>query len=221
MASLLRRPRRTLVDPHEPSAEPFRTLRLALDIRREGRTGNVVVVTSPHSGEGKTVVSTNYALVAAQGARSVLLIDGDLRRPSVHERFGFERSPGLVELLADGDDVRQYARAVPEAGGSLDVLPAGREIHGAGDIVSSERMGEVIRQAAAAYDLVVIDSPPLLNTLDAAGLGSFPGVDVIVVVDQASRRRPLMKALRKLQLMESNVAGIVVNREGALTPYEY
>lgn len=221
MPSLLRRRRSCLVDLHGPSAEPFRTLRLALDIRRERRTGNVVVVTSPNAGEGKTVVATNYALVAAQTSQSVLLIDGDLRRAAVHTRFGLERSPGLVELLADSVDIRQYAHAVPEAGGSLDVLPAGQPIPGSGDIVSSRRMGEVIRQASENYDLVVIDSPPLLNTVDAAGFAAFPGVDVVIVVDQGSRRRPLVKALRKLELLEANVAGIVVNREGALRPYEY
>ena len=222
MASLLqRRPRRYLVDPSEPSAEPFRTLRLALEIRQDGRSGNALVCTSPLADEGKTLVATNYALVAAQSGQSVLLVDGDLRRPSVHERFGIERSPGLVELLAAGGDVRRFARPVADVTPSLEVIPAGREIPSPGDLISSRRMAEVLRQASEAYDLVVIDSPPLLSTLDAAGLASLGGIDVLVVVDSGSRRRTLLKALRQLRLMETNVAGIVLNRDGELSPYTY
>lgn len=221
MASLIaRRPRRYLVDPSEPSAEPFRTLRLALDIRQDGRSGNVLVCTSPLAGEGKTLVATNYALVAAQSC-SVLLIDGDLRRPAVHERFGIDRSPGLVELLAAGSDIRRFARPAVEGTPGLEVIPAGREIPSPGDLISSRRMADVLRQASEAYDLVVVDSPPLLSTLDAASLGALGGTDVLVVVDSGSRRRTLLRALRQLRLMETNVAGIVLNRDGELSPYTY
>lgn len=217
---LIERGRPGLVDLAGPSSEPFRTLRLALELRRETRTGNTILFTSARAGAGKSTVAANFALVSSLGQTRVLLVDGDLRRPTLHDAFGLPRSPGLVELLAADaklEDVVKEAHFL----GRLDLLPAGRALPGSGDLTSSTRMGEILKQAAKLYDLVVVDSPPLLGAIDAAGLASFDGVDVVFVATRYERRRPLQKALRKLELMGANVAGIVVNREGNLSTYGY
>src|SRR3954464_7521311 len=91
-----------VVDPATPSAEPFRMLRLAVDLRPKSATTNAVLVTSPHKGDGKSTVAANYALVSALTRERVLLIDADLRSPSVHGMFGLNRSVGVVELIRDG-----------------------------------------------------------------------------------------------------------------------
>lgn len=220
MAEATARKRGRIVDPGTPSSEPFRTLRLALQLRSNLGSGNVVVVTSAGAGEGKSTVAANYALISSFGQAKVLLIDGDLRQPSVHELFDLPRAPGLVELLATGPHLEPFTHSLPTVG-QLDVITAGRPIPRSGDLASSERMGATLQQASKQYGLVVIDSPPLLSSADAAGLTSHPDVDVVLVTDKSSRRRQVLKALRKLDLIEANLAGIVVNREGRLATYGY
>jgi capsular exopolysaccharide synthesis family protein len=212
--------RSRIVDPGAPSSEPFRTLRLALQLRSSLRSGNIVVVTSADAADGKSTVAANYALLSSFGHANVLLVDGDLRKPSIHELFDLPRAPGLVELLASGPHLEPFTHSVPTLG-QLDVITAGRPIPRSGDLASSERMGAMLQQASKQYALVVIDSPPLLSSADAAGLATHPGVDVVLVTRKSSRRRQVLKALRKLDLIEANVAGIVVNREGRLATYGY
>jgi capsular exopolysaccharide synthesis family protein len=209
-----------LVDPGAPSSEPFRSLRLALQLRADGGSSNAVLFTSPEAGDGKSTVAANYALISSVSHSNVLLIDGDLRKPTLHELFGIPRSPGLVELLAAGSSVKNFVQRAPTLG-QLDVLPAGRPIARSGDLASSKRMGEMLRQATNEYELVVIDAPPVLGAADAAGIASHGDVDVVLVVKRAGKRRAVRNALRKLELLEANVAGIVVNREGRLATYGY
>ncbi len=207
-----------LVDPASPSAEPFRMLRLAIDLRPEA-TSNTVLVTSPHKGDGKSTIAANYAMVAALTSTRVLLIDGDLRSPMQHLYFGLPRSPGVVDLIRDG---RALPDVVHRAGYlGLDLLPAGGAISRPGDLVTSKQFGALLEEARSSYDLVVIDAPPVLLAADAASIAARDGVGALLVVDHHARRRHISNAVRKLRLMEANLLGIVVNREGRLATYGY
>jgi capsular exopolysaccharide synthesis family protein len=208
-----------VVDPATPSAEPFRMLRLAVDLRPNSGTTNAVLVTSPHKGDGKSTVAANYALVSALTRERVLLIDADLRSPSVHGMFGLNRSVGVVELIRDGLKLSDAIQRVGYLG--LDVLTSGAEIARPGDVAGSRQFAELIIEARAAYDLVVIDSPPVLIAADAAGIAAQEDVGALLVVRRRSRRRHIASAIRKLQLMDANVLGLVVNREGSLATYGY
>lgn len=215
-----RKRRLRLVDPGAPSAEPFRSLRLALQLRRDQESGNIVAFTSPEPEDGKSTIAANYALISALSHAPILLIDADVRKPTLHEIFEVPRSPGLTEALAAGGRVDDFAVPIP-ALGNLRLLPAGRPIPRSGDLASSHRMGELLADASRQYGLVVLDSPPILTAADAAGLASHQGVDMVLVVNRSSRRRGVMKALRRLELIEANTAGIVVNRQGRLATYAY
>jgi Mrp family chromosome partitioning ATPase len=164
-------------------------------------------------------VAANYALISAQSQDSVLLIDGDLRKPTLHEVFDVPRSPGLTEALAAGGPSDGFAHSIGVLG-NLDFLPAGRPVPRSGDLASS-RMGELLAQASDRYGLVVVDASPVLSAADTAGLASHGRIEFVLVVNRSSRRRVVNKALRQLELIEANVAGIVVNRHGRLTAYGY
>jgi capsular exopolysaccharide synthesis family protein len=211
------RPPRAVVDPTTASAEAFRTLRLALQIRADGRTGNSFLFTSAEPGAGKSTVAANYALIASMRQR-VLLIDADLKRPALHKFFAVDQAPGLVDLLA-GTPFDEGIRHVGP--GALELVPAGSSISHVSDVTASERMGELLRTAAASYDLVVLDAPPVLASADAEGLASHDGVTVVLVVRPSTKRRLITKALRRLELIDANVAGIVVNRLARVSPYAY
>jgi ATPases involved in chromosome partitioning len=213
-------PKKRLVDPGAPSSEPFRALRLALQLPSVEHQSNVLLMTSAEPGEGKSTLAANYALVSAIGFRNVLLIDADLRKPCLHDFFGMPRSPGLVDLAASNGHLKEFTRPVPNFG-TLDLLTAGSAIRRSSDLTSSARMAAILDEAAQKYSLVVIDSPPLLSAADAAGISSLPGVSVILVVGNGARRRLVRKALRKLELIEAHVAGAVMNREGRLSAYDY
>ena len=222
MASALGREQapRGVIDPSQPSAEPFRALRLALDLRREARRGNIVVFTSAHPGEGKSTIALNYALVASLNQQRVLLIDGDLRHPVLHEVFAVGRTPGLVDALGGLGELSTNTHQVRSLG-HLELLTAGRPVPGIGDLMSSQRMHDFLSSAADEFDAVVVDTPPVLAVPDAAGLAAREDVDVALVVDRRTRRRAVTRALRELELVNANVLGIVLNREGELSRYGY
>lgn len=200
----------SLIEPSSPYAEPFRTLRLALGLRSAGGQRRAVLFTSPGVEEGKSTVASNLALVASLGQR-VLLIDADLHRPVQHERFHVHRLPGLVELLA----APQVALAdFVQRAGTLEVLASGRSVLRAGDLAASKRMREILETALELYEMVVLDSPPVLHAADAVGLASHPCVDVVLVVNGSTRRRAIRHALRELELVEASVVGLVANRHG-------
>jgi capsular exopolysaccharide synthesis family protein len=214
-----RRSRRGVVDPSHPSAEPFRSLRLALELRDGERQSNIVVFTSANPGEGKSTLAANYAVVAAINHPSVLLIDADLRSPSLHDIFQAPRAPGLVDVV--------LGEAAPSAShrasglGNLDVLTAGSRVLSGGDVVSSKRMRDFVESAAVNYDLVIMDTPPILSAADAATIATGVHADIVLVIDKSSRRRAVARALRELELVHASVLGIAMNREGSIARYGY
>jgi capsular exopolysaccharide synthesis family protein len=210
--------RQALVDPGSPSAEAFRTLRLALQLRGETGKGSGVLVTSAEPGAGKSTMAANFALVSALARTRVLLIDADLRRPVQHEIFGLPRSPGLVEYLAGGGPLDRFIQRGPDR---LDVLTAGREVPRAGDVLSSSRMRDLLEDAGAQYDMVVVDTPPVLASADAEGMAAHSDLEVVFVVDRGSRRRDVVKAVRRLERLTAQIAGLVLNREGRQEEYGY
>jgi capsular exopolysaccharide synthesis family protein len=212
--------RKGLVEPTESSAEPFRTLRVSLELRPESRRGNCVLVTSSEPGEGKSTVAANYAVFSAVNDRRVLLIDADLRNPTQHQIFSVPRMPGLTEVIIGSGDIGSNVTPIESTPG-LFVLSAGRSVPRAGDITGSNAVRELLTRASQEFDTVVIDAPPVLAAADAAHLATHPAVDVAFVVTSAQRSRKVSRALAKLSLVNANVLGFVLNREGRVSDYGY
>lgn len=211
---------RGIVDTAGPGAEPFRMLRLALELRPETRRGKIVAFTSAGVSEGKSTIAANYALVAALSQERVLLVDADLRHPVLHEMFGVGREPGLVDVLGRQRTLGDAVQRV-QVVGQVDLLAAGTAVSRVGDLMASAGMSEFLDQAAESYGAVILDTPPVLEAPDASALATRHGVDVVVVVDARGRKRPVKKALHQLELVDANVLGLVLNREGRLSRYGY
>jgi capsular exopolysaccharide synthesis family protein len=211
---------RGLVDPAEPSAEPFRTVRVALELLPDSRRGNLMVFTSADSDEGKSTIAANYALVSAVNERRVLLIDADLRNPRLHDIFGVPRSPGLAEVIASRLELHALTQPVAGVPG-LNILTAGMPIPRAGDITGSTAVRNLLSKAGAEYDIVAIDTPPVLAGADATHIAGHPDANVVFVVTKKQRMRRVSRAVAKLQLVGANLLGFVVNREGRLSDYGY
>lgn len=208
--------REGLVDPGSPSAEPFRTLRLALQLRSQAEDTTAIVVTSAEPRTGKSTTAANYASLSAFGGARVLLVDADVRNPVQHEIFGISRSPGLVEYVAARASLERLVQRVSV---QLHVLSAGQPVARASDVTHSSRIADLLREASDSYDVVVVDTSPVLATADAEALAAHSGVEVVFVLDHSSRRRNVAKSLRRLELINARIAGLVLNRSGEPVVY--
>lgn len=198
------------------SREQYRRLAATLHHAQRDRGLKVVMITSAAAGEGKTLTASNLALTLSESyRRSVLLIDADLRRPVLHSVFRIDNSCGLSEGLVADEAQRMPARQISDR---LAILPAGRPSADPMAGLTSDRMRRLIDEARAAFDWVIIDTPPVALLPDANLLGAM--VDgVIVVVKAASTPHHLVK--RALDAVgRTRVLGVVLNRatEGALMP---
>ena len=198
-------------DPPSFVAEQYRTLAVQIEERLNpiGSWGYALTVTSAEEGEGKTLTSLNLALTLTRGEeRRVLLLEGDLWRPQLHTYFDgdLEGTPGLQQVL--DREVAVPEAVIPVEGTSLDVLFAG-VTQVLGDKMSGRRMSEVLAEVRAAYEVVVIDSPPLELLASARSLAARSDGVILVVRANRTRRRSVEKTLATLG--PEKMVGVVLN----------
>jgi capsular exopolysaccharide synthesis family protein len=190
--------------------ESIRTLRNSILLGSFDRRFRSLLVTSAAPGEGKTTTAANLAAVHAEQNRRTLLIDGDLRRPSVHRSFNISSAIGLSNILLgeiSWKDALQTATAVPH----LDILPAGPPSRRASDLVG-RGMVELLEAAVTEYDLVVVDAPPLLGFAEPLQMAT--AVDGVVIVARAGQtsRKAVATVLATLNRLRAKVVGLVLNQ---------
>ncbi|HEX4847890.1 MAG TPA: polysaccharide biosynthesis tyrosine autokinase [Novosphingobium sp.] len=197
-------------DPKSPVSEAYNSLRAALLYSTSAGLPQVMLVTSAQSAEGKTTTSFATAASLARMGRKVALIDADLRRPSIHRRFGLPNDRGLTDLLTSGDPVESAILATPQE--NLFVIASGPIPPSPTELVSSPRMEHVVQELARTYDVVVIDSPPILGLADAPALSALADGVIFVVESDRSRRGSLKTALRRLRAMRPILLGAVLTK---------
>jgi capsular exopolysaccharide synthesis family protein len=164
--------RSRLVEPgaRTPRAEAVRLLRTNLRFRDTGGDTRVIVLTGPCTGEGTTTMLCNLAVSVAEADMRVLVIDADLREPSVSHVLGLPGSPGLADVLAGKEALTEAVRVWHKGGVTIDVLPAGCSPQRPTELLGGPRLAEVLDEARKDYDLVLVDTPALLRVADAATL---------------------------------------------------
>ncbi len=195
--------------PRQLVSEAYRSLRTSL-LLSTTRKLEVVAITSAESGEGKTATVTNLGVVFAQLGRRVLIIDGDLRKPRLHEVFGVSNRAGLVSHLTGGATLDQIV--CPTSVPNLFVVPCGPIPPNPSELLSSERMGAVLASLRERFDLVIVDTPPVLAVTDGTIIGSL--ADGVVLCFHAGKvQRADTKACRdRLMMSEVRILGAVFNR---------
>lgn len=217
--NVVKTPLLTQSDFQTPRAESFRQLRTNLQFANVSARAKTVVVTSSLAGEGKTTTATNLAITLAQSGQNVCLIDADLRRPMVNEYLGLERNAGLTTLLIGEADVNDLLQ--PWGDDNLFVLASGQIPPNPSELLGSEEMKDLVARLEVVFDSIVIDAPPLLPVTDAAVLSQHVDGVVLVVGSQKLTRHDLTKSLDALQLVGSNLLGVVLNRLPAKGPDSY
>lgn len=196
-------------DPTAAYAEAYRVLRTNILFGRKAETMNTITVVSGGAAEGKSTTIMNLATVFAQNDNRVLLVDSDLRRPSLHRILGVSNAEGLTSYLLKQKTLEEVILVSPIKG--LDFLPSGKLTSTSMGIINSTRMKEFFEEVRTRYDYVFFDSPPIMGVSDASVLASL--VDMVVLVVQ-HRKYPQSMTLRAKQTVEKvggNLLGIVLN----------
>ncbi len=196
--------------PLRPAAEAFRNLRTSIQFTNLDEPPRTLLVTSPQPTDGKSFLAANLAAVIAQGGKSVILVDADLRHPTLHKTFAMPIEPGLTEaLLAVEDRPRALRETEVER---LRVVSVGSRAPDSTEMLASQTFKHYIAELTEQADVVVLDSPPVLAVSDAAVLSTL--VDgVVLVMDAGKTRTPAaVQATERLASVGGVILGVVLNR---------
>lgn len=195
--------------PHSPEAEDIRRVATNIDFANVDNPVRSLVVTSGLPGEGKSSIAINLALAMSERHERVLLVDADLRKPSIAEYCGVEGSVGLTSVLVGSATLTEAIS--PWAGGVIDVLPSGLIPANPTQMLGSDAMAALFEFFYTQYDFIVIDSPPLLPVSDSLVLSKLTAGAVVIARHKSTRRAAFAETLHSLEGVSGWVLGVVLN----------
>lgn len=191
-------------------AEAYRVLRTNLIFSSTSSSGQALLVSSANPGEGKTTTVANLAESLAQNGARVLAVDADLRRPTLHQHFGAQKTPGLSDLIVGKSQASQVIQSTRIKG--LQILPCGYIPPNPTELLGSANMREVVRALREHYDWVLIDAPPILAIADAPVLCPIVDGLVLVVGAEMSSRPAVQRAIEQIRSVGAKITGVVLNK---------
>ena len=200
----------TLSDPRSPAAEAYRTLRTNLYFSSLDRALETLVVTSAAPGEGKSTTLSNLAVTLAQGEKRTILVDADLRRPTLHTLFDVSNGRGLTTMAVD-DSALADPPLLATGIENLRLLSSGPLPPNPAEILGSRRMDEIIAALKARADIVLFDAPPIIVVTDAAVLGTKVDGVLLVISAGKTRREHALRAKELLERVKIRLVGAVLN----------
>ena len=197
-------------DPKNPAAEAYRVIRTSIQFAQAGKELKTIALTSCTPNEGKSMTVANLAVVLTQAGKSVLLIDCDMRNPTVHKNFNLSNKVGLSSCISMGTALTDAVQATGIEG--LDALTAGVIPPNPSELLGSEQMKNVLQRAKEQYDYVLIDTPPVMPVTDALIVSRF--VDGMILVIASAEVKVEMARDVKNQLVNAgaNILGVVLNK---------
>ncbi|MGG5341714.1 CpsD/CapB family tyrosine-protein kinase [Enterococcus sp. AZ192] len=210
----------TLADKSSPISEQYRTIRTNIQYAMIDRDLKTLVVTSSGPSEGKSTTSANLAIVFANSGKRVLLVDADMRKPTVAKTFSLDNVRGLSTLL--GSREVMLHQVVQSSGiDNLFLMTSGPKPPNPSELLDSRRMEELIQDLKQQYDLVIFDMPPVVAVTDAQIVSSKSDGTILVVRENVSKRDSLLKAKNLLELVDANILGVVYNGSKSITDQGY
>lgn len=212
----------TAIWPRHPIAEAYRTIRTNLHFANVDGGVNTFLVTSPSPGDGKSTTTANVAISMAQMGMSVLLVDADLRKPSLHRLFHVANRGGLSSALLD--HTNDFMNHVNESGvPCLSLMTSGALPPNPAELIGSQRMGTLIEQFQQQFDIVIFDTPPVLAVTDAAVLATLIKNSILVVHAKRTKQGILKQANDLLNKVDSHLLGIIMNdlQKNSYNYYDY
>lgn len=198
-----------IIKSDDPGVESLRSLRTALQFALLDARNNIVLFSGPTPGIGKSFISANFAAVLASGGKRVLLIDADIRKGYLNQYFGFQRGPGLTDLIAGNLSFEQVVHR--NAISQLDVLTTGQLPPNPGELLMSPSMSHFLTSVSDKYDLVLIDTPPVLAVSDTQVVALSAGTVFLVAKANVTAIGELQESVKRLSQAGTLVKGVVFN----------
>lgn len=200
----------SMADPDSAVSEAYRGLRTALQFVLLDKELKTVLISSPGVGEGKSATTANLGVAFARAGHRVLIVSADLRRPTIGEMFDCSEDVGLTSIALGTADFDSAVVSVPTVPG-LSFLGAGPASPEPAEFLSRPSVGKILRELATMYDIVLLDSAPLLPVADSFGVAAFADAAVLVARNDVTRRRELRRAAERLQTAGTDICGVVLN----------
>ncbi|HEO9732219.1 TPA: polysaccharide biosynthesis tyrosine autokinase [Klebsiella aerogenes] len=198
-----------LENPADIAIEAIRSLRTSLHFAMMEAKNNVIMISGASPNEGKTFISSNLVAIIAQTGKKVLLIDGDMRKGYMHHLFGLSKDNGLSDILSGKQNVEDVVQSLPVA--NFDFLPRGKIPPNPAELLMHERFEKLIEWANSTYDIVLIDTPPILAVTDAAIIGRTVGTTMLVARFEVNTPKEIEVSVRRFEQNGVNVKGCILN----------
>ncbi|SFF58831.1 capsular exopolysaccharide family [Halobacillus alkaliphilus] len=196
-------------NPKSPISEQYRTIRTNLQFASVDKELETMIVTSAGPSEGKSLTTANVAVVFAQQGKKVLLVDADLRKPTVHYTFRADNTSGLSNYLVRNRSLKELAKESRIE--NLDLLPSGPIPPNPSELLGSTMMEKLIEEAKEHYDIIIFDTPPVLAVADSQVLSKFVDGALLVVRSKQTEQEAAGKAKEQLEQSRANILGVVLN----------
>ncbi|GLX66348.1 CpsD/CapB family tyrosine-protein kinase [Paenibacillus glycanilyticus] len=200
-----------LDDPKSPVSESYKALRTNLQYIQMKEDAKVILVTSSLPEEGKSTTVSNLAVAFAQSGKSVLLVDCDLRKPNIHKIFGESNEVGLTDILMKRKELEEVVLETVQP--NLFILTSGMSQDSPAELLEMDEMKDFMMHVSSLYDLVIVDSPPLLPVTDGKILAKYADGVVLVIHAGKTLQEHVKKAKNQLDLIGANIYGAVLNQD--------
>lgn len=200
----------TLTDSKSVAAEAYRTLRTNIQFSSYDQEVKVITVTSSRPAEGKSTVACNMAITFAENGKRVLLIDADLRRPTVSKKFKLPNSMGIVNVILNHDLFQETVHKDVVTG--LDIITSGVIPPNPSELLGSKKFQKLMEEMKGMYDTIILDSPPLLAVTDAQVLTTISDGTIIVAQHGVTKKEEILQAKDLLEKVKGNILGVVLSQ---------
>lgn len=197
-------------NPKSPISEAYRTLRTNIEFANPDSKLDIVLVTSSGPAEGKSLTTSNLALAMSEIGKKVLLVDCDLRKPSIHKKFNLSNNKGLSNLLIGECEFEDIVQKYTE---NLYILTSGTIPPNPSKMIESNRMELFLHKANSRFDFIIIDTPPVIAVADAQILSTMVKGVLLVVASAETEIAGVKKAKELLDQVKANIIGVVLNKE--------
>lgn len=200
----------TLTDSKSVAAEAYRTLRTNIQFSSFDEEMKIITVTSSRPSEGKSTVACNMAVTFAENGNKVLLIDADLRRPTIHKKFKLPNSLGIVNLILEPERMSEIVHEDVIEG--LDIVTSGAIPPNPSELLGSKRNRALLSKLRQEYDTIILDTPPLLAVTDAQVLTTISDGTIIVAQHGVTKKDEILQAKGLLEKVKGNILGVVLSQ---------
>lgn len=201
----------TITRPKSVISEQFRTIRTNIQFSMVDKNLKTLVITSAGPGAGKSTISANLAVTFAMQGKKVLIVDADMRKPTVHKTFRLPNRDGLTTLLTERDvEIKDIAHRVDTEG--LFVITSGAIPPNPSELLASNRMNQLVAELEELFDLIIFDMPPVIAVTDAQVMSSKVDGTIFVVNKDGADKEMVTKSKELLEKVKANVIGVVINR---------